>query len=359
MLRYTIIRVIWIFITLTIILSLNFILLKVAKQYPPSQPDQKSLYLTRQVENGYMTMDLITDDTEVYNLTNNIESRNDDWYYIYVDVEDPFYRVYKPVPISVQYFTWANDVVTEWDWGVSTRVSVNTPVFDVLKTRIPVTLRLNLVALIFYIPIGFGLGIWAALKKNKLTDNAISLGVMIFISVPSFVVMTFLVVIFGYGLEWFPKQFPPGDSSTWKLITGMVLPVFGLSFYSIAGLTRLTRAELTEVLTSEFLLLARTKGLTRTQSVIRHAMRNSMVPLVPSIIGSFVSLLSGSVVIEMIYSIPGTGRIFLRAMEKDNYDYNLALGITAFYTIISLFAVLLVDLSYGVVDPRIRMGAKK
>jgi len=132
-----------------------------------------------------------------------------------------------------------------------------------------------------------------------------------------------------------------------------------LSFGAIAGLTRVTRAELTEVLTSEFLLLARTKGLTRQQAVIRHAMRNSMVPLVPGIIGSFVGLLSGSVIIERIYSIPGTGTIFLRAMEQNNYDYNLILGITAFYTIISLFAVLLVDLSYGLVDPRIRMGAKK
>ena len=119
------------------------------------------------------------------------------------------------------------------------------------------------------------------------------------------------------------------------------------------------RWELSEVLTSEFLLLARTKGLTRRQAVIRHAMRNSMVPLVPGIIGSFVGLLSGSVIIERIYSIPGTGRIFLRAMTQSNYDYNLILGITAFYTIISLFAVLLVDLSYGIVDPRIRMGARK
>jgi ABC-type dipeptide/oligopeptide/nickel transport system permease component len=84
-----------------------------------------------------------------------------------------------------------------------------------------------------------------------------------------------------------------------------------------------------------------------------------MVPLVPGIIGSFVGLLSGSVIIEVIYSIPGTGRIFIRAMAQNNYDFNLILGITAFYTIISLFAILLVDLSYGLVDPRIRIGAKR
>jgi ABC-type dipeptide/oligopeptide/nickel transport system permease component len=183
---------------------------------------------------------------------------------------------------------------------------------------------------------------------------------MIFISVPSFVVMTLLLWLFGYQLGWLDTQFPPSDVADIAVqVKGMILPVLGLSFGAIAGLTRLTRAELTEVLTSEFLLLARTKGLTRQQAVIRHAMRNSMVPLVPSIIGSFVGLLSGSVVIELIYGIPGTGRLYIRAMTRGAYDYNLILGTTAFYTVISLFAVLLVDLSYGLVDPRIRMGARK
>ncbi|MDC7242812.1 MAG: ABC transporter permease, partial [Sphaerochaetaceae bacterium] len=111
--------------------------------------------------------------------------------------------------------------------------------------------------------------------------------------------------------------------------------------------------------TSEFLLLARTKGLTQTQAVMRHALRNSMVPIVPSIIGSFVGLLSGSVIIETIYGIPGTGSIYIEALTENRYDYNVILVSTAFYTTIGLIAVLLVDLSYGLVDPRIRMGARK
>ena len=170
--------------------------------------------------------------------------------------------------------------------------------------------------------------------------------------------MSMLVMVFGFQLGWVPAQWPATyfDQTTKNL--AYILPVLGLSFGAIAGLTRTTRAELTEVLTSEFLLLARTKGLTQTQAVIRHAMRNSLVPLVPGIIGSFVGLLSGSVIIERIYSIPGTGRIYLRAMTAGQYDFNLILGITAFYTIIGLFAVLLVDLSYGIVDPRIRMGSR-
>jgi oligopeptide transport system permease protein len=346
----------WIFIILFIILTLNFTLLKLAPDYPPTTKDEKTLYYARQVYDGYMTERLEGNPLIINSLGNNeilIPNR------AYYKDEVSKYRIYEPISVAKQYFAWINNIITDWNWGYSTRVQANVPVFDILKSRMGVTLKLNLIALFFYIPIGFTLGIIAALKKNSFTDNAISLGVMIFISIPSFVMMTLLLMLFGYILGWVPTQFPAANLTGSIQITGLILPVLGLSFGSIAGLTRVTRAELTEVLTSEFLLLARTKGLTRTQSVIRHAMRNSMVPLVPSIIGSFVSLLSGSVIIELIYGIPGTGRVYIRALSQNNYDYNLVLGTTAFYTIIGLFAVLLVDLSYGIVDPRIRMGARK
>lgn len=357
MVKYTLVRTLWVFIVLAIILSLNFVLLKIAPSYPPVTENDRNIYYTRQVVDGYMTMRVETDPIIVQQLRDDTYVRDPHAWYKW---EPQFnqYRIYEPVPIAVQYFRWVRNVVVDWNWGLSTRFAVNTPVFEVLESRIPVTLKLNLISLFFYIPIGFGLGILAALKKNSAVDNAISFGVMIFISIPSFVVMTFLVMLFAYTLDWVPSQYLASDIGG---IIGidMILPVLGLSFGAIAGLTRVTRAELTEVLTSEFLLLARTKGLTRQQAVIRHAMRNSMVPLIPGIIGSFVGLLSGSVIIEQIYGVPGTGTIFLRAMELNNYDYNLILGITAFYTVISLFAVLLVDLSYGIVDPRIRMGARK
>ncbi|MFU8792701.1 MAG: ABC transporter permease [Acholeplasmataceae bacterium] len=357
MLRYTIVRVIWIFVVLTIILSLNFILLKLAPEYPPTTVNEQQIYYARQVNDGYMTVRIETDPEIVAGLRNQTIERCNGCFYM---DEVTQYRIFEPIPIIIQYFRWVRNIVLDWNWGLSTRVSVNIPAFDVLKTRMPVTLRLNLLALFFYIPIGFALGIIAALKNNSVTDNVITLGVMIFISVPSFVVMTILVMVFGYYLNWLPSQFPAQDiQSTATQLRGLVLPVLGLSFGTIAGLTRVTRAELSEVLTSEFVLLARTKGLTRKQAVVRHAMRNSMVPLVPGIIGSFVGLLSGSVIIERIYSIPGTGRVFLRALTPGAFDYNVLLVTTAFYTIIGLFAVLLVDLSYGIVDPRIRMGAKK
>lgn len=356
MIRYILVRTVWVFIVLCTILSLNFTLLKLAPEYPPTTEDAREIYYAKQVSDGYMKVRLEKDIDEVIAIRNGEVEMCNKCYYV---DEDDQYRIYYPVPISVQYVNWVKNVVTKWDWGLSTRVEVNKPVFEVLEERINVTMKLNLIALFFYIPIGFTLGIIAALRKNGVIDNIISFSVMVFISVPIFVVMTILVMTFGYHLKWVPEIFPAADADLNIQLMGLILPVLGLSFGSIAGLTRTTRAELTEVLTSEFLLLARTKGLTRRQAVLRHAMRNSMVPLVPGIIGSFVGLLSGSVVIEKIYSIPGTGRVFLRAMEKNNYDFNLILATTAFYTIISLFAVLLVDLSYGVVDPRIRMGARK
>jgi|LGVE01.1.fsa_nt_gb oligopeptide transport system permease protein len=372
--RYIVVRTIWILIIISIILSLNFVLLKIAPEYPPPTEDEKSIYYARQVTDGYMTVRVVEEAAEVAAITTAIETNTVECskcYYKPDDVLNPEkYWAYEPVPLSHQYFRWVGNIITDWNWGYSTRVKPNTAVFDVLigknadgtysgNSRIATTLKLNLIALFFYIPIGFILGIIAALYKNSWLDNMISLLVMFFISVPSFVVMTMMVMVFGFQLQWVPDQWPPSFLATSVQLKALILPVLGLSFGAIAGLTRTTRAELTEVLTSEFLLLARTKGLTRTQAVIRHAMRNSMVPLVPGIIGSFVFLLSGSVIIEKIYGIPGTGLIYLDAMTEGQYDFNLVLGITAFYTIISLFAVLLVDLSYGIVDPRIRMGARR
>lgn len=354
--KYIAVRTVWVFIVLGIILTLNFTLLKIAPEYPPTTEEAKEIYYQRQVNDGYMTERVERNPYIVISMDNQeIEIPTNAYY----DDEITRYRVYEPISVAIQYFRWISNIVTDWDWGVSTRIAVNQSAFGVIEDRMAVTLKLNLIALFFYIPIGFLFGIVAALKKNTWVDNVISFTVMIFISIPSFVLTTLLLMVLGYQLGWVPTQFPSQDLTGSIQIVGLILPVLGLSFGSIAGLTRVTRAELTEVLTSEFLLLARTKGLTRTQAVIRHAMRNSMVPLVPGIIGSFVGLLSGSVIIERIYGIPGTGRIYLRAMTEGQYDYNVILVSTAFYTTIGLFAVLLVDLSYGIVDPRIRMGARR
>ena len=146
------------------------------------------------------------------------------------------------------------------------------------------------------------------------------------------------------------------DYASPSMFLSMLPAVFALSFGSIAGYARFTRAELTEVLTSEFMLLARTKGLTRSQATVRHALRNAMVPIFPMIIGEFISVLSGSLVIEKIFAIPGVGKLYLDSINTQDYDFFMMLS--GFYTFVGLAAGIVIDISYGIIDPRIRMGAK-
>ena len=205
MTKYIIIRTIWIFIVLSIILTMNFVLVKLAPEYPPTEQNQAEIYYSQQDSYGYMTK-YTERNYEAYAAMRNSELNEEGKLkFLRVKGSDQ-YLVYKPVPVSNQYFTWVKNIVTNWDWGRSTKVQFNVPVFDILKSRIPVTLRLNLAALFFYIPIGFGLGIWAALKKNSVTDNVISVTVMIFISIPSFVTMTFLLM----DLNGFQLSLSPG-----------------------------------------------------------------------------------------------------------------------------------------------------
>jgi ABC-type dipeptide/oligopeptide/nickel transport system permease component len=137
----------------------------------------------------------------------------------------------------------------------------------------------------------------------------------------------------------------------------MIPAVMSLSFGVIAGFTRTTRAELTEVLTSEFMLLARTKGLTKAQTTVRHALRNAMVPIFPSILSEVIAVLGGSMIIENIFAVPGVGSLYVESITR--LDYNFFLLLSGFYTMIGLVAGIVVDLSYGFIDPRIRMGSKK
>ena len=260
-------------------------------------------------------------------------------------------------PVWGQYVLWVRNVITKWDWGISMQMRMGVNSFTVLFEKMPVTIRLNLISFFISMPLGFAFGIIAALRKNKPLDHLISLFVILFISIPSFVVVTLLMYFLGYKLGWLPIQFLPSNVSNIDMLRSMVIPVLALSFGPIAGLTRYTRAELTEVLTSEFLLLARTKGLNRRQSVLRHALRNSMVPLIGIVIGNLVGIIGGSIVIEQVYGVVGVGQVFLLSIQT--FDYNVIMVTLAFYTSIGLIATLIVDLSYGIVDPRIRMGARK
>ncbi len=284
----------------------------------------------------------------------------------YVAPEDPHKEVIEArreamgynKPILVQFGIFLKDVVTEWDWGISDKLYVGQDVFDLFIGKMPATVIVNLYSILFSIPIGILLGIFAALKKNTWIDHAISTLTMVVISVPSFVYAFLIQYIFSYKLGWLPFLMESGtDYFTWKMFVSMLPAVMSLSFGVIAGFTRTTRAELTEVLTGEFMLLARTKGLTKAQATVRHALKNCMVVILPSIFGQFIGVMSGSLIIEKIFSIPGVGQLYINSINAP--DYPLFILITAFYTSIGLVAAIVVDISYGLIDPRIRMGSKK
>lgn len=342
--KYILKRIGLLLVTTFIIISLTFILMKLLPMPRPfGQPAEQIRYFEYQVYLGYMER-----------ITRPLKP-GEKVDVIVLDGTRAYY--YNHIPVMIQYFRWLGNIMFRWDWGLSTVIQENEPVVKIMASRLPVSMRLNIISLIVAVPIGFVLGIIAALQKNRPADHIISTSVMIFISIPSFVFITFLLLIFAYGNRWLPSQWPGSGMPLSYRIKAYIIPVGALSFGTIAGFARYTRAELTEIMSSEFLLLARTKGLTKRQTVIRHALRNSMVPIVPMIIGQFIGILSGSMILESIYGIPGIGSLFIKALSSK--DYNVVMVDMAIFTTIGLFAGLLVDLSYGIVDPRIRMGARK
>ena len=259
-------------------------------------------------------------------------------------------------PVLVQYFYFLKGVLLENNWGTSIKMRPGMDVFAIIWDRIPTTMVLNVASLFISIPLGILAGSLAAVFKNKLPDYVISFMVIICISVPSFVFASLLQYFVAGKLEWFPLIYnATGDVKT-KIIS-LVLPVMALSFSPVATITRYLRGELIETLSSEYMLLARTKGLKKSQAMVRHAFRNSMVPLANVIIPMFTGILGGSMVVEGIFAVPGIGGILVDSITVS--DYPLAIGALLFYSFLSVLTILIVDISYGIIDPRIRLGAKK
>ncbi len=316
MLKYVIKRLLLAVLTLFIILSLCFIFIKM------------------------LPLPVVNGSTEMVEL---IEARREAMGY------------YKP--ILEQFFLFWGRIFTSFDWGYGEQIYQMQSVTDIIAGKLPATIAVNLYSLILSIPIGLLLGIYAAVKKNKWQDHTISTLVMVFVSVPSFVYAFLIQYLLCYRLGWFPLLASTDTNYLAPEVVWSLMPaIFSLAFGSIAGFTRYTRAELSEVLTSEYMLLARAKGLTRRQATIRHALRNAMVVIFPMILGEFISILSGSLIIESIFSIPGIGSLYVTSITS--LDYNFFMAISAFYTAVGLAAGIVIDLSYGLIDPRIRMGVK-
>lgn len=342
MFKYILKRIGLAFLTMIIIMTLVFVLVKMLPLDKPVGTDTaRAAYWTAEVNRGY-----------VYS------SKKDLGNYVDCVTLNGVKTYYYQVSIVKQYFKWIANILTKWDWGTSQKIELNIKTSYIIGNRLPVSIKVNFWSAIFSVPLGIALGIWAALKKNKPTDTIISTLIMIFISIPSFVLVTFLIYILCYQWHWLPSSWPDVSATVGQKIQGYILPVMCLSFGSIAGYGRITRAELCEVMQSEYLLLARTKGLTNSQAIRRHALKNAMVPIFPSIIAEIIGIFTGgSMIVESLYNIPGTGRLYIDSIN--NKDWNVMFVIMAFTVAIGLLSGILLDISYGFIDPRIRMGAKK
>ncbi|MBO6159696.1 MAG: ABC transporter permease [Firmicutes bacterium] len=261
-------------------------------------------------------------------------------------------------PILVQYgLYWKH--LFQGDMGLGEQMYYGLEVVDVFFTKLPYSVVVNLYSILMAIPLGLLFGIYAALRKNHWQDHVVSTMVMLFISVPSYVWAFLVQYILCYKTGWFSLTVASRETTeffSWAMFKSMFPAVLSLGIYTIAGLTRFTRAELSEVLTGDYLRLARTKGLTRSQAVVRHAMRNAMVPILPMILSEFIGILGGSLIIESVFAIPGIGALFVQSVNLR--DYNFFMADTFFYTFIGLLSGLVIDLSYGFIDPRIKMGAR-
>ena len=266
-------------------------------------------------------------------------------------------------PLPEQYWIFLTRSLFGGNWGLSEKLYPSQEVWTVFIEKLPASMIVNVYTMILAVPVGLALGIYAALKKNKWQDHLISTGVMVFISVPGYVYCFLIQFLLCHEMKkltggWsFPLQMLPStDYFTWDMFVSLVPPILSLGLGTIAGLARYTRAELCEVLTQEYMLLARTKGLTRGQATVRHALRNSMVPIFPMILGEFIGIIGGSLIVEQIFGIPGVGPLYLDSIN--GRDYNFYLLLNSFYTLIGLVSGIVVDISYGFVDPRIRMGER-
>lgn len=251
-------------------------------------------------------------------------------------------------PVMVRFANYIT-LMSKGDFGISYNVMKNMPIAKMLKPRIAITVRLGIQAVILGTVIGLFLGVLAAIKHNTVWDTLTSIIAVIGVSVPSYVFALILAYLVGFKLQWLPISF-----DTAMQFESTILPTIALSMFTIATVSRFLRSEMLEVLSSEYILLARAKGLRERKIISRHSMRNALIPVITVLGPLVVSLMTGSLVIEKIFAIPGLGSLFVKAIQVN--DYNLVIAIAFIYSLLFIFVMLIIDILYGIIDPRIRLG---
>ncbi|HEX5502716.1 MAG TPA: ABC transporter permease [Thermomicrobiales bacterium] len=247
-------------------------------------------------------------------------------------------------PLYVQYFTWVGHMA-RGDFGESV-IRVGVPVRQMILQAAPVTVKINALALVLSIVIALPAGIMAGVRQYSLFDYAGTVGATLGVSLPNFWVALMLIILFALKLGWLP----PFGVATWQ---GYVLPVVVLSIEQLAVLTRLMRGTTIETLGQDFVRTARAKGLPERTVLGRHVVRNALLPVVTVIGYRLAFLLSGTIVIETVFAVPGLGQLFVNSVY--HLDYQVVQAIVFVLTVLVVAANLLTDLVYAYIDPRIRL----
>ncbi|MGH7823691.1 MAG: ABC transporter permease [Candidatus Binatia bacterium] len=268
-------------------------------------------------------------------------------------------------PIHVQYAVWLKNLVT-LDFGESFKD--NQPVWNKIAERLPVTIKLNILSIALVYIVAIPLGIYSAARRNTLGDQVTTVGAFILFAVPTVWAAT-MALVFICGGDFF-YLFPPGGLSSidydpgwplWKKMKDqawhLFLPVVLLSYGGFAGLSRYMRASMLEVLGQDYVQVARAKGLLERAVILKHALRNSLIPVVTILASLLPALIGGSVIIETIFSIPGLGQLGYESVRARDYPTVMALyGVSA---VLTLIGILISDLLLSVVDPRIAFGRRR
>ena len=265
-------------------------------------------------------------------------------------------------PLAEQYVGWVTRMV-RLDFGNSMS-SDSRPVWEKIRERLPLTLGMNLGALFLTLLIGVPIGIISACRQGGVFDRASTVFVFIGFAMPGFWLGLLLMMLFGVELEWLPVS---GITSfdfesygfwgkLWDLAQHLAMPLFVYTFGSLAAMSRFMRSSMLEALRQDYIVTARAKGLSSRKVVMRHALRNALLPLITLLGLSIPGLIGGSVIIESIFALPGLGQLFYTAVLAR--DYPLIMGNLVLGAMLTLAGNMLADLAYGFADPRIRRGAK-
>lgn len=249
-------------------------------------------------------------------------------------------------PLISQYGTYLNDLL-HGDFGVSIKQQ-GRAVTDIITSSFPVSARLGLVAVAFALIVGTILGILSALKNGKGLDHTVMILATLGTSIPSFVIATVSMILFGVLLQWLPT-YGLDDPSAY------ILPAFALSFFPLSFIARLMRSSMLDVINQDYIKTARAKGLKESKVILKHAMKNAIQPVVTYLGTLMAGVLTGSFVIEKVFTIPGLGKFFVDSIT--NRDYPVILGTTIFYAMFLIIMYLLVDVIYMIIDPRIKLNS--